>query len=476
MRILPGSAKQYANQTTTTQHLANFLVSNPEWLPNVFTMFDSQFTAFSSLLTRRNMYEGKLALKPNSKGYTVVGNRKVMWNVKGMPERKITFVKDAEYVGSNPGQYQTIIKIFCDSNWLSPKEVIGLADDHRSQLYNATDALPEEDLGLNCFTYKMKVNTNNPADYVDATLLKAGMEANVLFTQYEEMSKTAQEKYTFDESASTYMTIQRLKWSMSGSAEATKTGVVWMEHNGVYTWATKAQLEAMQRAAMYRENQLMFGKSTVDPNGKIIMKTLEGYEVCAGDGITNQGDGAWKLPYNDLTMKVMEDLMSNVKIYNGDDGPEVALICGNWFRGKFNELMLNKAGVESKVVEMNGTGKGINMDYDYYKWNGVKIIPTAVPFFDSPFRASLVDENGIKLSSKRAIIVSMGNVGINEPAVELLALGNRDWLEGEINGINKGGDMANSVDGMSHHILWETGVALRDIDGVAELYSPVIRH
>jgi hypothetical protein len=46
-------------------------------------------------------------------------------------------------------------------------------------------------------------------------------------------------------------------------------------------------------------------------------------------------------------------------------------------------------------------------------------------------------------------------------------------LEGEINGINKGGDMANSIDARQKHVLWETGVAMLDINGIAELYRPV---
>jgi len=56
----------------------------------------------------------------------------------------------------------------------------------------------------------------------------------------------------------------------------------------------------------------------------------------------------------------------------------------------------------------------------------------------------------------------------------LLALGKRNWLEGEVNGINKGGTMANSVDGMHHHVLFETGVALKDLNGIAEMYTPVV--
>ena len=72
------------------------------------------------------------------------------------------------------------------------------------------------------------------------------MEANILYNQYEEMSETAYEKYTFDEKAYTYLTIQRLKWSISGSAEEYKANAVWMQHNGVNMWITKAQMEMLK--------------------------------------------------------------------------------------------------------------------------------------------------------------------------------------------------------------------------------------
>ncbi|HPF29993.1 MAG TPA: hypothetical protein PLZ77_07810, partial [Lachnospiraceae bacterium] len=202
MRILPGAPREFANETPTTAHMSNYLISYPEMLPQVFTAFDMEISAFSSLLARRNMFSGPLALKPesNRNGYKIVGNRKVMWNVKGFSERKIRFVKNAVYDGSYPGQYQTIIKIYTDSNWASPKDVIGLADDNRTQLYIAEDRLPEQ-VEQGCWEYRCKVNTKDPTDYIPTALLAAGMEANILYNQYEEMSETAYEKYTFDEKA-----------------------------------------------------------------------------------------------------------------------------------------------------------------------------------------------------------------------------------------------------------------------------------
>jgi hypothetical protein len=238
-------------------------------------------------------------------------------------------------------------------------------------------------------------------------------------------------------------------------------------------WVDHAQLKMLERAAMYRERQILNGKSTVTPDDKVILRTVEGFEVMSGDGILNQGDGAWRLPYNVMTTRTIDNIMENISIYSSSWGTEVAVICGMQWYKDFARLMKNEAGIDPKTVEMEGMKKGINLDYEYYKFGGVKIIPTVVPWFDSPMRATSYGTDGTRNTSHNAIFVSLGDVEINQPAIELLALGKRSWLEGEVNGINKGGDMANSVDGRHHHILWETGAAMMDVNGIAEMYRPV---
>ena len=131
-----------------------------------------------------------------------------------------------------------------------------------TQLYVADNLLPEEVEG-GVFKYRVKVNTNNASDFVNPNLLAVGQEISVSHTQFEEMSETAYEKYTFDETAHTHMTIQRLKWSISGSAEAYRPNAVWIEHNGATMWIDHAQLQMLERAALYRERQLLNGRSTV---------------------------------------------------------------------------------------------------------------------------------------------------------------------------------------------------------------------
>lgn len=479
MRILPGTPKEFANETPTSKHMSQYLISAPEILPQITTLFDQNISAFSSLLARRNMFSGKLAdpLNPKSARYKIVGNRKVMWKVKGYPDRKARIIGyggkgyRCDAFDTTPGKNQTWVDIYLDTNWFSPKDVLELADN-ATYIHVSDSTLPQEIEG-GVFHYRVKVMTNNTADYINQNLLAIGQEVSISHSAFEEMSETAYEKYTFDESAYTHMTIQRLKWSISGTADEYKPNAVWVEHNGVKMWTDHAQLEMLQRATMYRERQILNGKSTVSADDKVVLRTVEGFEVMAGDGILNQGDGSWRLPYNVMTTRVIDNIMENISIYSSSWGTEVAVICGMQFYKDFARLMKEEAGIDPKTVEMEGMKKGINLDYEYYKFGGVKIIPTVVPWFDSPMRATTYGPDGTRNTSHNAIFVSLGDVSINRPAIELLALGKRSWLEGEVNGINKGGDMANSVDGRHHHVLWETGAALMDVNGIAEMYRPV---
>lgn len=477
MRIIPGTPREFANETPTTLHMSKFIASSPEILPQITTLFDKNVSAFSSLLARRNMFTGKLAdpLNPKSGKYKIVGNRKVMWKVQGYPERKARIVKATVCTASPSaiGKFQSWIDVYTDINWFSPRDVVECADN-QTQLFVAETFLPQE-VEAGVFHYRMKINTNDPNASVASGLLAIGQELSISHNQFEEASATGYEKYTFNnEMAYTHMTIQRLKWSITGSADEYKPSARWIEHNGVKMWVDQADLELMERAARYRERQMLSGKSTVTADDKVLLKTSEGFDVMAGDGILNQGEGAWRLPYNVLSVKTINSIMENISIYSSGWGTEVAVICGRQWYNEFAELMRLQAGIDPKTVTVDGnTGKGINLDYTSYTFGGVTIIPTVVPWFDSPMRATTYGIDGTRNSSHNAIFVSLGDISMNQPAVELLALGKRSWLEGEINGINKGGDMANSIDARQKHVLWETGVAMLDINGIAELYRPI---
>ena len=86
------------------------------------------------------------------------------------------------------------------------------------------------------------------------------------------MSETGYEKNVFPEWHTNFMTIQRMQYSISGSANES---VIWVEHNGIKLWVKKQDMEMMRRWAYARENQLLFGKATIDANDNVYLKDLK---------------------------------------------------------------------------------------------------------------------------------------------------------------------------------------------------------
>ena len=338
------------------------------------------------------------------------------------------------------------------------------------------DMLPSE-INPGEWLYYVKLNTNDRTEYIDSSVLAAGQEIAFAYTNFYEMSETAYEKYTFDDYASTKLTKQRLICSISGTALETKSNsIIWVEHNGQKAWMEYQDMAMLKRWAKAREYQLIFGKGTVNDKDEVILKDLKGRDIMSGDGLLNQGDGALKFQYNVLTEEVIHNVMKNMQLFSNSDGKvEIAVIAGQDFIWDFTRLMVDKLKANPEYAAKDG-GKGtmVKQTFESYEYAGVRFIPVWYKFFDSPERPTSYDlTTGRKKESGRAIFVSLGNVDTGEPNIELLSLGKRSFLRGTVSGINDGGDnMANSVDGKHVHILAETGIAVKNIYGVAELYIP----
>lgn len=482
MRYISGP-QEFANQTPTSHELVKYMINEPDILPGVMTLWKGEITPFSSLLAERGLTSRGLFTGLNNKNYRVVGSNHVQYSIQHSDRRLLTLVPGpggepykCDAYPNEPGKFQTIIDVYTDSNWISPKDVVEL-NDGETLLYVADEMLPQEEDGTAgiCWHYKMKVMTKNPAAYVDSALLAEGNQLGFVMTAFEhDLSETAYEKYTFDGWGHAYMSLQRMKYSISGTAAAMKESTRWVEHNGQKTWLSHAQDQMLRRWAQANEYANLFGKGTVNMDGDVMLKDLRGREIMVGDGIMNQGDGAFKFPYNQWTIGFLESIMQDMQIRAGNNGKtELALICGQKAYWGFQRLM-GKIGVDvkdSKVVDGTGENKGINMTYEYYELAGVRVIPTLYKWFDSPDRPQQVREDGSRNNSWKGIFVSLGNATSGETGVELITLRDRMKM-GSVSGIDKGGEMANSVDGTHHHILFQSGVILRNQDGVATIYRP----
>jgi len=477
MRYLPGQPRDIANESISSHSLMDAAVANADILPTVFELWKEEESPLTSLLNVKGMKTTGLFDGMVNKNYRVVKSNHVQYAIKSSDKRKLRIRSNPD-VGATfysptyptqPGFNQTPFYIFCDSNWAGPKEILEL-NDNDTQLYIYDDNPPVE-FG-DAWRYEVKLITTVKEDFVDVSLLAEGNEIGVVSTMdIHDFSETGVEKYTFDGWGHAYMTLQRLKYSWSGTAAAMKEDKLWTIHNGQQTFLTHAQNEMMKRAAQYHEYWMIWGKGTVSMDGEVLMKDKKNREVMAGQGVIHQNDGAYEYPYNKWTMKFIESLMEDADIRAGMDGlQEIVFLGGRKAVSGFSQALRDAGFVtQNNNVVGDGASKGVINTYSYYEVDGVRIIPKRYRWLDSQERASMYLDDGTRKGSWDGIFVPLGNTQGGDKGVELVQL--RPPKTGTVSGIDKGGEMATSVDGSHKHVLFQTGIISRN--KIQKIFRPV---
>lgn len=470
MRYLPGKPSEISNESITSYSLMQHAVNNPDILPTVYTLWEGESTPLSSILNIKGLKSKGLFDGMSTKNFRVVGSNHVQYPIKNSDRRKMRLVArpdgktwECEVYPTEPGKNQSVVKIYTDINWAGPKDVLEL-NDNNTQIYIVDHNLPEEYPGApGVWEYLVKIVTKEKTEFIDPELLIENSEMAVVMTMHEhDFSESGNEKYTFDGWGHAYMTLQRLKMSWSGTAAAMKEGKYWTMHNGQVTFLTYAENEMMKRAAKYHEYALIFGKGTVTENGETLMKDLRGREIMAGQGLLHQNDGAYEYPYNGKwTKKFMESIMMDVDARVGNDGlTEVVMLGGQRNIWGFYELMGSLGITQNQNIVGDGASKGINNTYAYYEIGGIRIIPKHFRWFDSEDRPHKNLPDGTRKGQYDAIFVPIGQTEGGDKGVELIQL--RPPKTGTVSGIDKGGEMATSVDGSHKHFLFQTGIVSRN--------------
>jgi hypothetical protein len=461
-----------------TNSLAAALLLKPEISTNIANLFEDNFSAFSSYLARRGMTKKGLYPGLSEPNFKVIGNRKFMWALKGYPFRKGIIVQ-APFSATHPneiGLNGSVFTIYLDTNYFSPYDVLELKD--RRTNVQIMDNYPTE-VSTGLWSYEAKLVTNVPGAFITAasTLLDVGSEVGFNHTAFYEMSETGYEKNTYPEWHTNYMTIQRMQYSISGSANES---VLWVEHNGQKLWVKTQDMEMMRRWSYARENQLLYGKATIDANEHVYLRDLKGREIIQGDGIIAQGDSSLKFQYNKLNVKVIENVMRDMQLLATNDGTtELFVMGGQAFVWDFSTLMRDvfKFNPMPLFVTEEQQKQGVKANFVSYEGPGVRLVVAWNKGFDAAWRPQSTDIFGTSKESRRAIFASLGNTIGGDPMIELVALGKRAFVKKTIDGMaSPGGNnkefASNSMDGYQVQVLSETGIKLGNPFGVAELYVP----
>ena len=247
-------------------------------------------------------------------------------------------------------------------------------------------------------------------------------------------------------------------------------------------WIKEQELEMMRRWGISRENQLLFGKPTIDENEVITYKDLKSRELIAGSGVVEQGDASLRYTYNKLSIRTIETILQNMQLLSNNQGmSEVAVQGGQQFIWDFDRLMRDvfKMNPMPLFISKGDVERGVRSNFNRYDIGGVSMIASWNQSIDAPWRAGDTDAFGVSKRSKEAYFFAMGTI-MDNPNIELVALGNggedRAFVKREIDGMtsirsNNSSNAANSVDGAQCQILSETGVKLENEWGIGVLRS-----
>jgi len=476
MRLLPGQPADIVGTSLSGYNLTAAAVTNADRLTRIYKAYnDEEYSPLSAILADKGYFTKGLREGQWDSKFRVVKSNHVMYPIASSQKRKIHFSSNengltfysAAYP-TKPGFRGTEFQIYLDNNWARPNEVIEL-NDNKTQLFIFDIDEPKEYSGV--WRYNVRLNTNTGDDYCNPNLLTEGSEAGVGMTQYEhDFSETGSEKYTFDGWGHAYMTLQRVKMSYSGTAAAMdSTGGKWYEFENsrgkmARGYIPKADDDMMKRALKYHEYQIINGRTTVSEDGKVFMHDSRGREIMAGSGLLFGNDGAVERPMTGkgYTMKFIENLIEDVDIRSGKDGYKEVAICGGFknIASFMNVMYQNGFKTQNNNVVGTDGKKGVNMDYQYFEFMGVRVIPIRYRWFDSEDRPHKILSDGTRKGSWDAVVCPLGFTTEGDNMVELCQL--RPPKSGSMSGIDKGGEMmSTSVDGTSKHYLWQTGIISR---------------
>ena len=477
MRIIGGGPRSYNKETITGKMLLEYGYKNPDFLPTILRTPDLR-SPFISILDQKGMKSDGLNYGSNflNSNYRAVGSNVIEYRIENKDIRKekfkanpdgYTFVDEAN--PTQPGLNKNEFYVYLDSDYLGYQEVFVLADND-TQLWVIGEGGKEMSNGS--YEYRVKLVSNELADYVNIEMMTEGYEVMLGQTLHEQELSTRANEVRMNTAAigRTFLSLQRVKYSYSGTAQAMdKSGKTSPMYQVAHVaggmkqslYLSEAEMQMMKDVARFTEFQILEGKSTASQKDfyKVLLRNAEGKEVLAGDGVMHANDGPIEFPMpKKWTKGFLEAFMAEIDPHITEDRNgkrEVFLGQAPRAYQSFQQLMTEMGQTMNDNIEGSGAEKGIVDTYSFYELAGVRIISQRIAAFAD--RPGIYLKDGSKTSDWTQYAIPLGLTKGGRNGVEIVTL--RPMVKGTIAGINEGGDVASSVDGTHKHVLWQIGVA-----------------
>lgn len=465
MKFAQGAMIEINQQSVSTQFLMEAGMKDPDFLPTIMRTYRPS-SPLNYILDVKGMKTKGLNESTNTKRYTTVSSNHVRYRldeddllVRHFKANAAGLSFESDY-SDEPGKGGSTFIAYTDSNHDGFQEVIELGDNE-TYLYNLID--PEE-VGDGVYKHEYKLVTNDKTDFVSPDLLYDGSEYVTRYNIHEQdFSERGVEKYQFKNWSDAYLSLQRFKYSWSGTAKAILknkgkiTGKFVYNNKGGTAFLSEMEINMMKRVTEQLNYAHVFGKKTVADDGTVFLKNKKGRDILAGDGIFYSNGGPLRYQYNGWTREFMNYLMQEIDQYvnqNHDNHTEVVMLMAPKAYSDFQTLMGLLGKTHNNNIVGDGASKGFVDTYGYYELAGIRLIPMKEPSMTN--RPRRQDDYGEFENDMDVILLPLGLTTGGNNGVELIQL--RSMIKGTVSGIDAEGNISSSVDGSSTHVLLQNGI------------------
>lgn len=404
--------------------------------------------------------------KEKSDKYEFIGDNKYKWKILGnnLPMPKVATAITGP-VGINN---QSFVMEF-DIPYYNTNDVIRLPDG--TQLWINSESTP---VAENRNSYLVSIHSGATSTLSN---IAAGTPTGYLTNYHPEFSERGYTKSLGNiEEHINYLSTIRHSFSFSGDAASTKymiEDVVNYKGNQVKQSyiADKLWLDAVELFQYSKEFALIYGKSTMNVNGKCFKQDAQGKDIITGDGIIAQMASSSKQTYNTLTIEMIMDILTDMSLrMPKKTGNEILVTTGAIGYQDFGILMRNElkyfsASADNYIKTKNGKFD-IGGEFNSWNFQGNRLIVAPNNVFDNPNIPSLLDSSGRRLESSRMLFIDMSTYdGVRN--IHLISKNGRSFIIGEQDGMGgqdgmTSGKVSTPVDGSSKHILGQLGIIMHN--------------
>jgi hypothetical protein len=417
-------------------------------------------------------------ISAKSDNFIGLNNNQYKWKIRGHEVAKPVFVTrstgGAISTNSTVGGNGVPFTVAFNMSYYNPRDIIKLEDG--SLLYVLSEATY---IGQNVFEYSVRINTDSSTETIDTDYLQPGRESGLNGNAYPELSDRGYISAAMaHEEHINYLTKVRYDWSFSADAAATKYVIEdQVFHNGqmkkMNLITDQLLYQAMERYHLNKELALIYGKRTVDANGRCFLQDEKGQDIIEGDGLIAQMHSSRKQTYTNLSISLLEDVLADLSYHMPNPTGNVILVTtGIEGYKEFGRLMRAEhkgfwSTAADKYVQTKNGKIQLGAHYNAFEFQGNKIIVNVNRVFDHPANVSEKSATtGKKLESSKFLFIDASSYD-GTPNLQLIAKDGRSFITGELDGIGgqsgkASGKVSSLLDGSARSVIGTLGIVMHN--------------